>query len=74
MSMKTLIFVASLIAAGGCGVQQQVRLVHPQTKATAHCNAHGAGFTGRIIAASSLDSCIKDYEAKGYVRQDEEGS
>ena len=72
MRTKLLMCLVSLIGVSGCGVQQEVTLIHPTTKAEAHCSAHGAGFTGRIIAASELDDCIKKYEAQGYVRQESE--
>jgi len=72
MRTKLLVFIVLLVGMSGCGVQQEVTLVHPTTKASAQCNAHGAGFTGRMIAAAELDECIKKYEAQGYVRQGSE--
>lgn len=74
MSIKTLLLVALLLAVSGCGRTHEARMVHPTTKATANCTAHGAGFIDRITAAAAFDDCIKKYEAQGYVRQDEEGS
>jgi len=73
MSIKSLIFAASLLAVSGCGRTHEVTMVHPETKATANCIAHGAGFIDRITAAAALDDCIKKHEAQGYVRQAAEG-
>ena len=72
MTVRLLIFAAILVAVSGCGRTQEVTMVHPQTKATANCIAHGAGFIDRMTAAAALDDCIKKYEAQGYVRQESE--
>lgn len=72
MTLKVLIFAASLVAAGGCGRTLEATLVHPETKATANCTAHGAGFIDRMTATAQFNDCIEKWEAQGYVRQNSE--
>ena len=63
MSIKS--FVIS-----GCSaiIPRTATLVHPTTKETAECSARGPG---RALATTQLDSCIKEYQAKGYVLKEQ---
>ena len=71
MWIMHLFLLTLVLAVSGCGRTHEAKMVHPQTKATADCIAHGAGFIDRITATAELNDCIKKYESQGYVRQDD---
>ena len=48
---------------------QTVRLVQPQSGATAECSASGFGF-GAAWVEETLGGCAGPYESRGYVRVD----
>jgi len=57
-----------LLASAACS-SQTVKLVHPQSGATAECSASGFGF-GAAWVEETLGGCTTPYESRGYVRLD----
>lgn len=57
-----------VLASAACS-SQTVKLVQPQSGATAECSASGFGF-GATWAEQTLGGCISPYESRGYVRVD----
>jgi hypothetical protein len=70
--MKTRSFrgivLASLLAFAGC-TSQTVKMVQPQTGATAECSGSSYGF-GPLFSESVVDSCTRVYENRGYVARE----
>jgi hypothetical protein len=59
----------SLLALIGCA-SQTVKFVQPQSGATAECSASGFGI-GASFSDSYLNSCIRNYEGRGFVKLDQ---
>lgn len=57
--------VAVLVLLAGCSAQS-VKLIHPQSGATAECSASGFG-VGVSIADGIVGGCRRAYEERGYV-------
>jgi hypothetical protein len=57
-----------LLASTACS-SQTVKLVQPQSGATAECSASGFGF-GAAWVDETLGGCARPYESRGYVRLD----
>ena len=57
-----------LLFNAGCS-SQTVKLVQPQSGATAECGASGFGF-GAAWVEETLGGCLRPYESRGYVRLD----
>ena len=57
-----------LLASAACS-SQTVKLVQPQSGATAECSASGFGF-GAAWVEETLGGCARPYESRGYVRFD----
>jgi hypothetical protein len=57
-----------LLASAACS-SQTVKLVQPQSGATAECSASGFGF-GAAWVEETLGGCVNPYESRGYVRLD----
>ena len=57
-----------LMASAAC-TSQTVRLVQPQSGATAECSASGFGI-GAAWVEETLGGCARPYESRGYVRFD----
>lgn len=51
---------------GGCA-SQSIKLIHPQSGATAECSASGFA-VGVSIADGIVGGCSRAYEERGYVR------
>jgi dolichol kinase len=62
---QQIIFVSLLLAIAGC-TSQAVRMIQPQTGATAECSGSSYGF-GPLFTESFVDSCTRAYENRGYV-------
>jgi hypothetical protein len=54
-----------LLATAGC-TSQTVKMIQPQTGATADCRGSSYGF-GQLFTESFVDSCTRAYEGRGYV-------
>ena len=68
--MKTrnlqLIACASLFFAVAACTSQSVKMIQPETGATAECSGSSYGF-GQLFTESFVDSCSRLYENRGYV-------
>ena len=58
-----------LLSASAACSSQTVKLVQPQSGATAECSASGFGF-GAAWVEETLGGCAQPYESRGYVRSD----
>jgi hypothetical protein len=56
---------AGLLALAGC-TSQTVKMIQPETGATARCSGSSFGF-GQLFSGSFVDSCARAYENRGYV-------
>lgn len=61
--------ISLLLLAGAACSSQTVKLVQPQTGATAECSASGFGFSAAWVE-ETLSGCSRPYESHGYVRLD----
>jgi hypothetical protein len=59
----------SLLSFIGCA-SQTVKFVQPQSGATAECSASGFGI-GAGFSDSYLNSCVRSYEERGFVKRDQ---
>jgi hypothetical protein len=59
----------SLFVLSGCA-SQTVKFVQPQSGATAECSASGFGI-GAGFSDSYLNSCVRSYEERGFVKLDQ---
>jgi hypothetical protein len=57
-----------LLASAACS-SQTVKLIQPQSGATAECSASGFSF-GAAWVEETLGECAQPYESRGYVRLD----
>jgi len=58
-------FVALLLALPAC-TSQTVKMIQPQTGATAECSGSSVGI-GPLFSESFVDGCSRAYENRGYV-------
>ena len=58
-------FVALLFAISAC-TSQTVKMIQPQTGATAECSGSSVGI-GPLFSESFVDGCGRAYENRGYV-------
>jgi len=58
-------FVVSLLVVSAC-MSQTVKMIQPQTGATAECSGSSAGI-GPLFSESFVDSCARVYKDRGYV-------
>jgi len=63
--IRTL-FVATLLLAPSACTGQTVKMVQPETGATAECSGSSYGF-GPLFSESVVDSCSRVYQDRGYV-------
>ena len=59
----------SLLMLSGCA-SQTVKFVQPQRGSTAECSASGFGI-GAGFSDSYLNSCVRSYEERGFVKLDQ---
>ena len=59
----------SLLMGSGCA-SQTVKFVQPQNGSTAECSASGFGI-GAGFSDSYLNSCVRSYEERGFVKLDQ---
>jgi hypothetical protein len=62
---QRIIFTALLLELSAC-TSQTVKMIQPQTGATAECSGSSVGF-GQLFTESFTDSCARVYENRGYV-------
>lgn len=65
-SFRRIVFASLLLAFGGACTSQTVKMIQPQTGATAECSGSSYGF-GPLFSESVVDSCARVYENRGYV-------
>jgi hypothetical protein len=63
--VKGITFAVSLLVVSAC-TSQNVKMIQPQTGATAECNGSSFGI-GPLFSESFVDSCARVYENRGYV-------
>jgi len=63
--VNQIIFTSLLFAIAGC-TSQTVKMIQPETGATADCSGSSYGF-GQLFTESFVDSCTRAYENRGYV-------
>lgn len=59
------LFAGFLLALSGC-TSQTVKMIQPQTGATANCSGSSYGF-GQLFTESFADSCARAYQDRGFV-------
>jgi hypothetical protein len=60
-----IIFSLSLLPLGACA-SQTVKMIQPQTGATADCSGSSVGI-GPLFSESFVDSCARVFQDRGYV-------
>ena len=58
--------VATLLLATSACTGQTVKMIQPETGATAECSGSSYGF-GPLFSESVVDSCSRVYQDRGYV-------
>ena len=61
--------LAILLAIAGCS-SHSIKLIHPQSGATAECSSNGFA-VGASIADGIVGGCSRAYEERGYVPLDQ---
>lgn len=64
-NFHAMVFASLLLVFAGC-TSQTVKMIQPQTGATAECSGSSYGF-GQLFTESFVDSCTRLYENRGYV-------
>jgi hypothetical protein len=62
---KQIVFASLFLALSAC-TSQTVRMIQPDTGATASCSGSSVGI-GPLFSESFTDSCARVYENRGYV-------
>jgi hypothetical protein len=63
--VKGITFAVSLLVVSAC-TSQTVKMIQPQTGATAECSGSSFGI-GPLFSESFFDSCARVYENRGYI-------
>ena len=63
--MAVTIFTLSFLLLASCA-SQTVKMIHPQTGATANCSGSSAGI-GPLFSESFVDSCARVFQDRGFV-------
>lgn len=63
--VKGIIFAVNLLVLSAC-TSQTVKMIQPQTGATAECSGASFGI-GPLFSESFVDGCARVYENRGYV-------
>jgi hypothetical protein len=64
-SVQLIACVSVFLAVAAC-TSQTVKMIQPETGATAECSGSSYGF-GQLFTESFVDSCSRLYENRGYV-------
>jgi len=62
---ERILFAVGLLAISAC-TSQTVKMIQPETGATAECSGSSVGI-GPLFSESFVDSCARVYENRGYV-------
>jgi len=62
---RIILFAGVLLAFSGC-TSQTVKMIQPQSGATANCSGSSYGF-GQLFTESFVDSCARAYQDRGFV-------
>ena len=62
---RIILFAGFLLAFSGC-TSQTVKMIQPQSGATANCSGSSYGF-GQLFTESFVDSCARAYHDRGFV-------
>lgn len=62
---RIILFTGVLLAFSGC-TSQTVKMIQPQSGATANCSGSSYGF-GQLFTESFVDSCARAYQDRGFV-------
>ena len=65
LCLQFVFFTALLSTVSSC-TSQTVKMVQPQTGATADCSGSSYGF-GQLFTESFVDSCARAYQDRGFV-------
>ena len=60
-----IVFAGFFLALSAC-TSQTVKMIQPQTGATADCSGSSYGF-GQLFTESFVDSCARAYQDRGFV-------
>jgi len=60
------VFVVTLLLAASACTGQTVKMIQPESGATAECSGSSYGF-GPLFSESVVDSCSRVYQDRGYV-------
>ena len=63
--IRTLLVATLLLATSAC-TGQTVKMIQPESGATAECSGSSYGF-GPLFSESVVDSCSRVYQDRGYV-------
>ena len=63
--VHAIVFGAFLLTMSGC-TSQTVKMIQPQTGATADCSGSSYGF-GQLFTESFVESCARAYQDRGFV-------
>jgi hypothetical protein len=66
MNTAKQIVLASLLLANSACTSETVKMIQPQTGATADCSGSSVGI-GPLFSESFIDSCARVYQNRGYV-------
>jgi hypothetical protein len=66
LSYSLVLLTIALFATAACS-SQGIKLIHPQSGATAECSASGFGI-GAGMSEGFVGGCARSYEDRGYVR------
>lgn len=68
-----VVFAGVAICLAGCSsgpAPLSIKMFNPETKQTLNCNANDPlGRTEREVLASAVESCARQLEARGFVRE-----
>ena len=62
--------IATAFLFAGCAAPF-VLLVDPKNGTTVECSGMGRGVTSAVIVSNQVNSCVRQYEALGFVRADQ---
>lgn len=63
--IERMVFAVTVLVVSAC-TSQTVKMIHPETGATAECSGSSFGI-GPLFAESLVDSCARVYENRGFV-------
>lgn len=70
--IKSLAWAIGLALGGGCAAGERplsIIMFHAEKNSTLNCTARDLGFADRKILADSVETCARQAEKQGFVRQ-----